>query len=169
MQIETSYEKAAARRHPEQVVIAIAKDQQGKYNPITLGWTSLVSHEPPMMAIAVGKTRHSLEAIRRAKAFVISLPSTSMAADAAFHGTKSGRDTDKLAVAKTKTEPASLIDCVLLADAVANFECELDGEMETGDHVIFVGRVVAAHMNKNASVRRLYTLGDEQMGGVVAG
>jgi flavin reductase (DIM6/NTAB) family NADH-FMN oxidoreductase RutF len=169
MQIETSYEKAAARRHPEQVVIAIARDQHGKYNPITLGWTSLVSHEPPMMAIALAKTRYTLEAIRQAKEFVISLPSTTMAADAAFHGTRSGRDTDKLGVARTKTQPATLIDCVLLADAVANFECKLEGEMEAGDHVILVGKVVASHMNDSSSVRRLYTLGDEQMGGVVAG
>jgi flavin reductase (DIM6/NTAB) family NADH-FMN oxidoreductase RutF len=169
MQIETSYEKAAARRHPEQMVIAIAKDQQGKYNPITLGWTMLVSHDPPMMAIAVGKTRYSLEAIRAAKEFVISFPSTTMASDAAFHGTKSGRDADKLTTAKTKTQPATAIDCVLLTDAVANFECELKGEMEAGDHVIFVGEVVVSHMNKSPVVRRLYTLGEEQMGGVVPG
>jgi flavin reductase (DIM6/NTAB) family NADH-FMN oxidoreductase RutF len=169
MQIETTYEKAVGRRHPEQVVMAVVKDQQGKYNPITLGWTTLVSHDPPMMAIGVGKTRYSLEAIREAKEFVISLPSSTMASDAAFHGTKSGRDMDKLAVSKTKTQPATAIDCVLLADAVANFECELTGELETGDHVILIGKVVVSHMNKSATVRRLYTLGDEQMGGVVAG
>ncbi|HVP10842.1 MAG TPA: flavin reductase family protein [Phycisphaerae bacterium] len=169
MQIETTFEKAASRRYPEQMVIAIAKDGQGKYNPITLGWASLVSHEPPMVAIAVGKTRYSLEAIRGAGEFVISFPSTTMASDAAFHGTKSGRDTDKLATAKTKTQPATAIDSVLLSDAVANFECELKGEMEAGDHIILVGEVVVAHMNKSTTVRRLYALGDEQMGGVVAG
>ena len=30
------------------------KDAKGKPNPITISWTSLVSHEPLMMAIAVG-------------------------------------------------------------------------------------------------------------------
>ena len=58
-----------------------------------------------------------------------------------LYGTKSGRDCDKLALADAKTEPASRIDCVLLSDAAANFECRLVAEMATGDHVIFVGEV----------------------------
>ncbi len=100
---------------------------------------------------------------------LISLPSTDMQGDVVFHGTKSGRDMDKLAECGTKTQPAVKIDCVILADAVANFECKLVSEHETGDHFIFVGEVIASHMNEAASVRRLYTLGNEQMGGVLPG
>lgn len=169
MQIATTYEQAVARRFPEQVAIAIAKDAQGKHNPITLGWTMLVSHEPPMMAIAVGKTRYSLEAIRRAGEFVLSLPSSDMAEDARFHGTQSGRDMDKLAKCGTKTQSATQIDSVLLTDAAANFECKLESELEAGDHIVFVGRVVASHMHADASVRRLYSLGNEELGGIRPG
>lgn len=166
MQIETTYDEARERRFPEQVAIVIAKDAQGKYNPIAVSWTMMTSHEPPLMAISIGKTRYSLEAVRLAKEFVISLPSTDMRGDVVFHGTKSGRDMDKLAECGTKTQPAAKIDCVILADVVANFECRLVSEHETGDHLIFVGEVVASHMNEDTSIRRLYTLGDEQMGGV---
>jgi flavin reductase (DIM6/NTAB) family NADH-FMN oxidoreductase RutF len=166
MQIKTNHEQAAARRFPEQIVIAIAKDAKGKHNPITLGWTMLASHEPPMIAIAVGKTRHSLEAIRAAKEFVVAMPSAGMAVDAVFHGTQSGRDVDKLAMCRTQTQPAMVIDSLLLADAVANFECKLVSEHEAGDHIIFLGQVVAAHMNQDPEVRRLYTLGNERLGGV---
>ena len=170
MQIEASHGKAIARKYPEQVVIAIAKDPQGKYNPITLGWTMITSGQPPMMAISIGHTRYSLQAVRQAKEFVIAFPSSTMAEDALFHGTKSGRDMDKLAECGTKTQPATAIDGVLLADAVANFECKLASELETGDHVLFVGRVVAAHMNEDAKVRRLYTRGTGyEMGGVRPG
>lgn len=166
MQTPTTYEQAAARRFPEQIVIAIAKDATGKYNPISIGWTMLASHQPPMVAIAVGKTRHSLEAIRSAKAFVIAYPTTTMLGDTVFHGTRSGRDTDKLAEFSTKTQPATVIDGVLLTDAVANFECKLVSEHQAGDHIIFFGEIVAAHMNQNPDVRRLYTLGNERLGGV---
>jgi flavin reductase (DIM6/NTAB) family NADH-FMN oxidoreductase RutF len=166
MQVAATYDEAVSRRFPEQVAIAIAKDPQGKYNPITLGWTMLVSHEPPMMALAVGKTRYSLEVIRHAGVFVLSLPSAAMANDARFHGTESGRDMDKLTECGTNTQPASEIDSLLLADAVANFECRLESEHEAGDHVIFVGRVVASHMNADAAVHRLYSLGHEQLGGL---
>jgi flavin reductase (DIM6/NTAB) family NADH-FMN oxidoreductase RutF len=45
-----------------------------------------------------------------------------------------------------------------LSDAVANFECRLVGEMETGDHFIFVGEVVRCHVNED-TLDRLYTVG----------
>jgi flavin reductase (DIM6/NTAB) family NADH-FMN oxidoreductase RutF len=170
MQTETSYKEAIRRKYPEQVVIAIAKDPKGKYNPITIGWTMNTSHDPPMMAISIGRTRYSLEAVRGAGEFVIALPSSDMAEDALFHGTRSGRDMDKLTECGTRTQPATVIDGVLLADAVANFECKLESELETGDHVIFVGRVVASHVNESAELRRVYTIGENyEMGGVVPG
>lgn len=169
MQVQTPYEEAIRRKYPEQVVIAVVKDAKGKHNPITLGWTMVTSHEPPMMAISVGRTRYSLEAIRQAREFVIAFPSSGMSRDALFHGTNSGRDMDKLAECGTKTQPATSIDCVLLTDAVANFECKLESELETGDHILFVGGVVASHVNRSSEVRRLYTVGEDfQMGGVVA-
>ncbi len=169
MQVRVSYDEALRRKYPEGVAIAIAKDAQGKYNPITLCWFMNTSHEPPMLAISIGKTRHSLGALRSAREFVLSFPASSMEADACYHGTESGRSQDKLARCGTQTQPAREIDGVLLADAVANFECRLVGEFETGDHVIFVGEVVAAHMNEKSDVRGLYALGNEQMGGVVPG
>jgi len=169
MQTVTTYEQATERRFPEQITIAIAKDANGKHNPITISWTMLTSIEPPMMAISVGKERYSATALRHAGEFVLSLPSADMKNDVLFNGTKSGRDLDKLAECGTKTQPAAKIDSVLLAAAVANFECELVSEHETGDHIIFVGRVVASHVNENPAVRRLYTLGNEQMGPVNPG
>ena len=158
MQISIDYSKAIRRKYPIPIVIAIAKDETGKYNPITLGWWMSTSSKPPMMAISVGLTRYSLKVIRHAKEFVVSFPSNSMAKEALFYGTKSGRDLDKLAECEIDTQPAEKIDCVILSDAAANFECKLESEHLTGDHVIFVGRIVASHMNQDERVERLYTL-----------
>lgn len=164
MQLQTSYERAIALKYPEQVVIAISKDASGKYNPITLGWTMITSGEPPMMAISIGLGRHSLDAVRQSGAFVLSFPSAAMEDDTLFFGTYSGRDLDKLAERGTATRPASEIECVLLSDAVANFECRVVGEMTTGDHVLFVGRVVGAHVNQDPHVERLYNFGGGSFG-----
>ena len=166
MQKEVEYSEAMTRKYPESVAIAIAKDPQGKYNPIALGWKMIVSGEPPMLAIAVGTTRYSLEAIRAAREFVVAFPSEFQVDETMIFGTKSGRDHDKLTLAGAKVQPAAKIDCVLLSDAVANFECKLFGEMATGDHYIFVGEVVCAHVNEKP-LNRLYTLGPEyEMGRV---
>ena len=159
MQRQVSYPQAITSKYPEQIVIGIARDSQGKHNPITLGWTMIVSHEPPMMAVSIGKTRYSLEAFRHAREFVVAFPSEHQQDEAMLFGTKSGRDMDKLAAAGCPIIPADKVDSVLLADAVANFECRLTAELEAGDHVIFVGQVVCSHVN-DKPLNRLYTVGE---------
>ena len=158
MQKQVEYSDAIKTKYPEQVVIAVAKDKAGKANPVTLGWTMIVSGSPPMMAIAVAKTHYSIEAITHSKCFTIAFPSSEMADAALFFGSKSGRDTDKFAEIDCKTEPAKSIDSVLLTDAVANFECTLESQMPAGDHIIFIGEIVSSHINTEPK-KRLYTTG----------
>jgi flavin reductase (DIM6/NTAB) family NADH-FMN oxidoreductase RutF len=166
MQKQVEYQAAIKTKYPEQVVIAIARDKDGKANPITLGWTMIVSGKPPMMAIAVASTHYSIEAVRHSKSFTISFPSSDMADAALFFGSRSGRNVDKFAEFDCKTESAKVIDSVLLTDAVANFECELESQTEAGDHIIFVGKIVASHINTEPK-KRLYTVGPgHKLGGV---
>lgn len=166
MQRQVEYDQAVKTKYPEQVVIAIAKDSGGKANPITLGWTMIASGRPAMMAIAVATGHYSVEAIRHSKCFTIAYPAEDMAEAALFFGSHSGRDADKFAEFKCNTEPAKQIDSVLLTDAVANFECTLESETEAGDHIIFVGRIVASHVNSEQKAR-LYTVGPgHKIGGV---
>lgn len=157
MQKQVEFAEAVKTKYPEQTVIAVARDSAGKANPITLGWTMFASGSPPMMAIAVAKGHYSVKAIEHSKCFTIAYPSARMAKDALFFGTRSGRDTDKFAQSDCRTEPAKQIDSLLLTDAVANFECVLESQMPAGDHVIYVGTVVAAHVNTEPKMR-LYTV-----------
>jgi len=158
MQKQTEHAEAIKTKYPEQVVIAVAKDEAGRANPVTLGWTMIVSASPPMMAIAVAAKHYSIGCIRHSRCFTIAFPASDMADAALFFGSRSGRDVDKFAEFDCKTEPAKEIDSVLLGDAVANFECILESETTAGDHVIFVGRVVASHTNTEPK-KRLYTVG----------
>ncbi|MHC4719391.1 MAG: flavin reductase family protein [Planctomycetota bacterium] len=157
MQKQTEYQQAIKTKYPEQVVIAIARDKDGKANPITLGWTMIASGQPPMMAIAVAKTHYSIETVRHSKCFTLCFPSSDMADAALFFGSRSGRDADKLAQFDCTTEPAKVIDSVLLSDAVANFECTLESETDARDHIIFLGKIVCSHTNTEPK-KRLYTI-----------
>ena len=158
MQVKTDFSEANKRRFPLPLTIAVAKTKSGLYNPITLGWWMNTSHTPPMFAISIGVGRYSLDVIRTAGAFVLAFPTEEMNEDTLYFGTHSGRQGDNLRERKTAVQPAEEIDCVLLSDAAANFECVVDSETQSGDHVIFVGRVVASHMSKDADTKRLYTL-----------
>jgi len=158
MQKQADYSEAIKTKYPEQVVIAIAKDENGKANPVTLGWTMIASGQPPMMAIALATKHYTVQAIRHSRCFTIAYPSAEQADAAMFFGTHSGRDTDKLAQFECGTAECTKIDSLLLSDVVANFECTLESETAAGDHIIFVGKVVAAHKNAE-SRKRLYTIG----------
>jgi flavin reductase (DIM6/NTAB) family NADH-FMN oxidoreductase RutF len=169
MQKPASYDMAMARKFPMPLAIAIARDRNGRDNPITLGWWMSTSHVPPMLAISVGTGRYSLEVIRYAGAFVLAFPSRTMAADTLHFGAVSGRSEDKLVRRKTAVSPATRIATVLMDDAIANFECVLVSEHGTGDHVILVGEVVSSHVNVNTEERRLYTLARSNFGFRVGG
>ena len=157
MQNKIDYEKAIKTKYPEQVVIAIARDENGKANPMAVGWTMITSSSPPMMSIALAHKRYTARAIRHSKCFTIAYPSADMIDDVLLFGTKSGRDIDKLEESGCAHRPAEEIDSALLEDAVANFECVLEQETVTGDHVVFVGKVVASHVNTEPK-KRLYII-----------
>jgi flavin reductase (DIM6/NTAB) family NADH-FMN oxidoreductase RutF len=151
MQKRVKYSEAIETKFTEAISYAIAKDENGIANPITLGWLMRTSFEPPMLAIAVGLKAHSCETIRRSGCFTVTFPNEAQIKEAYFFGTHSGKDTDKLKEFGTATSPAAEIDSVILDDASANFECVLEGELVTGDHVIFAGRVVASYMHAEFS------------------
>jgi flavin reductase (DIM6/NTAB) family NADH-FMN oxidoreductase RutF len=128
----------------------------------------IVSGHPPMMAIAVAKGHYSVETISHSKCFTLVFPSEYMTEAALFFGSHSGRNVDKFAQFPCQISDAVIIDSVLLTDAVANFECTLKSETEAGDHVIFIGEVVASHVNTEPK-KRLFTVGpNHQLGSVTS-
>lgn len=166
MQKKVGYSEAITTRLPEAIAYAIAKNENGVANPITLGSFMITSHQPPMLAITIAFQRHSYETIKHSKCFTVAFPTEEQGKEALFFGIRSGRDTDKLKEFGSATSPASKIDSVILDDAVANFECVLEDQLVTGDHVIFAGRVVASHINTEPK-KRLYTVSPEwDMSGV---
>ena len=158
MQKEVPFSETKNARYPKGIFIAIAKDADGKCNPVTVGSVMYASAGPHMFAVSLFPTHHTTAAIRHSGEFVIALPSEHQAEETMLYGTRSGRDTDKFALTKAKTESAHKIDCVLLSDAVSNYECRLVDEVKIGDHIVFAGEVVCSHVNETP-LRRLYIVG----------
>ena len=153
---EAKVTEAWGRKYPEPVVLAVSIIDD-KPNIIPLGWSTITSFGPPMMAISIGHTRYSHEIISKTKEFVLAYPSEDMGKEVLYCGTNSGRDVDKFKSTGLKSMPAKIIKPPLIADAVANFECKVVSKIDTGDHTIFVGEVVTAYVSDEKK-RRLYTL-----------
>ena len=158
MQECVPYQKAIGLKYPEQIVLAVTVAPGDKVNVITLGWSMLCSHEPQLMAISVGNTRYSYELLTRSDEFVLAFPGRNMAKEALFCGTHSGREVDKIAETGLELSAAREISVPLLKQAVANFEMRVTDRLTTGDHTIFIGRVLASHRHVDPP-ERLFTLG----------
>jgi flavin reductase (DIM6/NTAB) family NADH-FMN oxidoreductase RutF len=131
----------AATKHPAKVVVAIVKDKDGKFNPITLEWYMKTSIKPPMYAISIGHTRYSHECLQKNRFFNLCFPSKQMIEAVKLWGSKSGKDMDKLIIAGHEWFTGRLAKYPIIKDAKATFECEVVTQVKSGDHTIFVGEV----------------------------
>jgi len=150
---EVSVGEAWGTKYPEQVVMATCEGRDGRRSIIPLGWMMPTSGSPPMLAISVGHTRFSHELISESGEFVLVFPNEDQGEDMLFCGTKSGRDVDKFAETGFEPLTAKQVKAPLIADSVACFECKVVGALETGDHTIFAGEIVAAHVGETGKGR----------------
>lgn len=165
--IECEIGKAIARKYPEQIVLVTSVGAMGKPNIITMGWSMFCSGNPPMVAISVGKTRHSHKLISETKEFVYTFPGEDLEKEMLYCGTHSGRDVDKFKETGLKAVKARSVKPPLIEECIANFECQVVGEYDTGDHTIFVGKILAAWISEKArDKRRLFNLGSRKFGGL---
>jgi flavin reductase (DIM6/NTAB) family NADH-FMN oxidoreductase RutF len=150
---QVSISEAFKRKYPEQIVLAVSVDGAGTPDIITLGWAMPTSNQPPMVAISVGHTRYSHELISADREYVLAFPGPQLAEACLFCGTKSGREVEKVRELGLATFPAKLVRPPLLGGCVACFEVKVTGELVTGDHTIFAGEVVAAHVDDSVPGR----------------
>ena len=141
------------RKYPEWIDLVVSRGADGQVNAMPAGWSMIVSSSPPLYAVAIGTSRYTAQLIRETREFVIAVPSAEMGPATLYCGTHSGRDGDKIGPAGLKLAPATTIGTPLIEGAVYNLECVLHSELETGDHILFVGEVVAAHLDDSAGER----------------
>ena len=167
MQRPVSVEEAVPRKYPEAVVLVTTRGRDGRANVMAVGWVAIASGEPLMFMLGIAADAHTYALIRETRAFVVAFPSEGMGAAVLHAGSVHGHDRDKFAETGLAPAPAARVAAPLVADAVANFECELADIVTPGDCPILFGRVVAAHVNADPSVARLYTVGPgHALGGV---
>lgn len=152
---EVSFSEAMKRKYPEWVVLITTVDESGKADVMPAGWAMIASHQPPLFAISVGHGRYTHELIRNQKEFVIAFPGPGLEEAIEYTGSCSGRDIDKFKEFGLKSLKAQEVKPPLLTDCIVNLECKLEGELEAGDHTIFLGRVVAAHVDDDIHTRLL--------------
>lgn len=142
---EILWDEAVELGSPYPYVLAVTLDKNKRTNIIGLGWWTFTSWEPKMIAISIGKGRYSHECIEYCKEFVLCFPSEEQKEGAWLCGKKSGRDTNKFKEAGFTPIPAKIVKPPLIEGSTVAYECKVVNRIETGDHTLYVGKVVTIH------------------------
>ncbi len=134
--------------YPVPAVLVTCVDRAGKPNIITLAWVGTVCSAPPMVGIGVRPSRYSHDLIRDGGEFVVNIPSASIVEAVDYCGHVSGADVDKFAVTGLTPLPASKVRPPLIAECPVNLECRVTQSLTLGAHTLFLGEIVAVHLDE---------------------
>jgi len=140
---------------PMVYTVVTCNDEHGKANALGVSWVTRTSFEPFLLLISIDHLRYSRNGIRKNGEFVVNYPGEPHMKGAWICGTTSGRDTDKTKTSGLSFIPSEKVRAPTIDGVVVAFECIVVSEHETGDHTVFVGRVVSARYNPDLT-RHLY-------------
>jgi flavin reductase (DIM6/NTAB) family NADH-FMN oxidoreductase RutF len=150
-------------------VALVTTSDHGAANVLPVAWHMPVSSRPPLVAIALEQSRYSAEMISHSEQFALNFPGRPLLHHVQYLGGMSGARIDKLEATQFESFPAAHLDAPLLAGCLAWVECEVQQTLRLGDHLLFVGLVVAVHVapaafeerwTLAADARPLHFLGD---------
>ena len=142
---EISWDEAITLCSPHNYVLAVTIDKKNKPNIIGLAWWTFVSWDPQMIVISIGGEKYSHECIEHCKEFVLCFPTKEQKKGAWLCGEKSGRYVDKFKEAWFKAVPSKIVKPPIIDGSTVAFECKVVNTLETGDHTVYVGNIVAIH------------------------
>jgi len=142
-------------------VALVSTAHDGRDNVMTAAWVSVVCMEPPQVAVAIRESRFSFELLQASGEFVVNLPSQDLWRAVDLCGVVSGRDQDKFALAGLTRERPSEVAAPLVAECPLNIECRVSASLPLGSHTLFVGLVLAVHLEKDCLGEKGKILVDE--------
>ncbi len=129
-------------------VMLVSAAYEDKESIITLAWGGTSSSNPPYVSIAIRKSRFSYDLIKNSEEFVLNIPTASMLEQVEFCGTKSGREHDKWKECNFTKGESENINAPYIEECPVSLECKVYQIIELGSHDLFIGEVVAFHLDE---------------------
>lgn len=129
--------------HPGGVAIVTAREPGPTGRPVGLTVTAFcaVSADPPLVLVCVDAGSNTLPAIRASGAFTVNLVAAGHEDTALAFASK---DPDKFAAVGWRGDADGDLAPVLHEATTAHLACTVENEVEAGDHLVFIGRVLRA-------------------------
>jgi len=126
--------------------LLVGANVKGKANYMTAAWATVACMAPPMVCVAINKTRYTAKGIDENQTFSLNVPSAKDVVETDFCGIVSGANEDKSKVytsfyGRVKTAP-------MAEECPVNIECRLFKSVDCGSHLLYIGEVVEIHADR---------------------
>jgi flavin reductase (DIM6/NTAB) family NADH-FMN oxidoreductase RutF len=130
----------------------------GRRNAFTAAWVAQVSFDPLLLALAIHPAHASFQLLVESGAFTVSVLERGRLDLARSFGTRTGRDSDKLAGMPWR---AGTSGAPVLEESIAFLDCRVVSRHTAGDHELVIGEVVdGAVLRPEAEPMRYVETGD---------
>lgn len=117
-------------------------------NIITIAWTGIVCSEPPVASISIRPGRHSHGLVKKSGEFVVNIPREEQLRALDYCGMTSGRDVNKFRELGLTPVTGREVSAPLIKECPVNLECRVIDMKSLGTHDLFLGEIVAVHMDE---------------------
>jgi flavin reductase (DIM6/NTAB) family NADH-FMN oxidoreductase RutF len=131
-------------------VALISTAWHGGQNVMPGAFITPLSIDPPLIGVAVHPARHTHDMIRFSEEFALNIPTRELLHHVQYLGSVTGAELDKLELTRLPTFRARKVQAPLLEGCVGWIECGVQDAYTVGDHTLFVGKVAAASVEKDA-------------------
>lgn len=146
--MDTAAKKTVLRHFPYGLYV-VTVTVEGEEHGMTANWVTQAAFEPPMVAVAVENTSRTIEMIRDAHSFAVSLLHDGQRDLAGRLGRSSEQAPDKLKGIRTKPGPTT--GTPVLVECLGWLECRVISALPAGDHTLVLGEVLAAGVERSDS------------------
>lgn len=126
---------------PMPAVLVGGRSPDNRISFATIAWAGVVNSDPPMLGVAIRKSRLTHELVSGTGQFSVNVPSSEQAVETDYCGIVSGRDADKAAKCGFTLFYGSLENAPLIRECPVNLACVTEKVIELPTHDYFIGRI----------------------------
>ena len=121
----------------------------GKPNFMTAAWGSIANAEPPMVCVAIRRSRYTRKGIEIGGGLTVNVPAASQSQEVDFCGIESGSKVDKVARCGFTATACGATGAPMVEQCPVNLECKVDQIIELGTHSLVIAYVLETYISED--------------------
>lgn len=150
LEILNKIEKVVYVTQPSPVVLVSTISHNGILNVAPFAMFMNCSTKPySMIAIAISTKTDTYHNIKETKEFIIGIPKEEMLDKLCEAGKKFESSINEFDEVGLTAYPSTSLKCKRVAECIVNIDCTFEKEIETGNHNIIIGKVIACDIDED--------------------